>query len=265
MDFSQIGINAAQEDDLTVDKKIVRELPREGIAMIRYVGYIETGKHIPSNPSYNAALKCIHIIELHHPDHMVELEDGTRFPQKMYIHLNKGTTAKSGYRKLFNVMNKACDNKFKHFVQMLGAGFLGEIYHNAGEKDKKYANLHLNGAWSFRKPVMVDVLTNKATPVPIPEPSSDLLGFLWENDAVSDEDVVAMWNSLYIEGERDDKSSKNWIQETIMENIEWEGSRTQALTQEFVQLEETEDKSLSDLAGMAESSPDDTEESDIPF
>jgi len=56
-----------------------------------------------------------------------------------------------------------------------------------------------------------------------------------------------MWESIFIEGEREvekdgkkEMLSKNWIQETVMENIEWEGSVTQALTQEQISLDEPE-------------------------
>lgn len=236
IDFNKLGAEAAQTDDLTQDKAFEKVLPRAGIAMLRYVGYIETGKHIPQNPTYNAALKCIHVFELNHPDHLIELESGDKVPQRMFVHQNKGTTAKSGYRKLFNVMNIACDNKYNHFVQMLGMGFLGEIFINK-HKDKEYANLHLDGAWSLKKPIQTDVLSGQSTPIPIPEAIQDLVGFLWENEAISDDDVVTMWNTLYIKGERENGDSKNWMQNTIMDNVEWEGSRTQSLTQEFVGLD----------------------------
>jgi hypothetical protein len=47
---------------------------------------------------------------------------------------------------------------------------------------------------------------------------------------------------LYIDGTRLDKDnkevSKNWIQELIMQNLEWEGSTCQALTQEHVDLDD---------------------------
>lgn len=253
IDFNKVGAEAAKVDDLTVDKEFERELPRAGVAMVRLVGYIETGKHTPTNPQYKAAYKCILIFELNHPDHLIELEGGEKVPQRSFIHLNKGTTAKSGYRKLFNVLNKACDNKYNHFVQMLGKGFLAEVSHNK-VKDKTYANLHADGAWSFRKPVQQDVLTGASTPIPIPEATQDLLGFLWENDGIQDDDVKTMWDSLFIDGTKDDGSSKNWIQETIMSNIEWEGSRTQSLTQEFIGLdgeEKKEEGALEDLAGYA--------------
>lgn len=261
MDFNKLGAEAASVEDLTVEKTFERELARAGIAMCRLVGYIETGKHLPTNPTYNAAQKCILIFELNHPDHLIELDGGEKVPQRTFIHLNKGRTNKSGYMKLFKIMNLACDNRFNHFIQMLGQGFLADIHHNVSKDGKKtYANLHLDGAWSFRKPVMVNPMDNSITPVPIPEAVQDLTGFLWENDGISDEDVTSMWDSLYIDGEKDNGDSKNWIQGTIQENIEWEGSRTQSLTQDFVGLDEPE-AGVTDLAALAQPEP----KVDVPF
>jgi len=251
LDFNKLGMDAAQSEDLTKSKVFKREIPRAGIAMLRYVGYIETGKHMPKDPTHKPNYKCIHIFELHHPDHLIELEGGTKIPQRMFVHQGKGSTAKSAYRKLFSVMNTAQQGRYNHFIQMMGTAFLADIHHS-DYKDTTYANLQLEGAWSLRAPAMVDVLTNIATPVPIPETSGVILGFLWENDNISDTDYVVMWDSLFIEGVRDDKSSKNWIQETIIDSMEWEGSRLQSLTEEFVSLDEPVEGGESTLGAMAD-------------
>jgi hypothetical protein len=148
-------------------------------------------------------------------------------------------------------MNNALGGKYTHFVEMIGEAFMGTVYHNIsgeGEKAKTYANLDLDGAWSLVAPVQLDVLTNTSSPIPIEELDGLPRAFLWENESIDDETVVAMWNSIYIEGERevDDEKvaggkrtvSKNWMQERIMENLEWEGSTTQALTQEHISLDD---------------------------
>ena len=254
MDFSKIGSSA---DNLTEEKSFERELPRAGVALVRYVAYMETGKHLPKNPTYKAAHKCVHVFELNHPDHMIELDGGEKVPQRVFVHQNIGRTGKSQYMKMFKVMNLACDNRFTHFVQMLGQGFLAEIFHNTSEKKEVYANLHMDGAWSFKKPVMVDVMTKAITPIPIPEAVEELKGFLWENAGITDEDVKSMWDSLFIDGDKDNGESKNWVQLSIMDNIEWEGSRTQSLTQEFVDLEGEVEPSteMEGLAGLAQPDP----------
>ena len=51
-----------------------------------------------------------------------------------------------------------------------------------------------------------------------------------------------MWDSLYIDGTRTDKDgnevSKNWLQELIKKNIEWEGSRLQSLVEEDISIDD---------------------------
>ncbi|QPI17687.1 hypothetical protein vBAmePR8F_gp27 [Alteromonas phage vB_AmeP_R8W] len=248
MDFSKLGTAAAASEDMTQNKTFEREVPKEGVALLRFLSYIELGRHESNNPTHKPALKAILTFELNHPRHMIEI-DGKKVPQTIQVRLNKGMTAKSGFKKLFNVMNKAHGNKYNHFVQMIGLPFLGEIFHNVvGEGDKKqtYANLQDDGGWSLKAPVQVDALAGTEQPIPVPELHGTPTAFLWENENISDEDVKAMWESIYIEGEReveDPKTkekkmvSKNWIQETIKKNIEWEGSVTQALVEDHIDLD----------------------------
>ena len=252
LDFNALGNQAAESEDLTQNKSYERETPRAGAAFVRLLSYIETGRHEPKNPTHKPALRCIFTFELSHPDHKIEI-DGKKVPAKIQIRLNKGSTNKSGYRKLFKVMNQALGEKYTHFAQMIGEAFLAEIYHNTvGEgtdKAQTYANLDLDGAWSFKAPVQKDVINNTETPIPIDELDGTPTVFLWENESIQDAQVVQMWDSILIEGEREDGDkknedgtpkmvSKNWIQELIMSNIEWEGSTTQALTQEHINLDD---------------------------
>lgn len=235
LDFKAIGAQAAESDDLTLNKSFERPLPRKGVALLRLLSYVETGRHESRNPAYKPSLGTILTFELSHVDHLVEF-DGVMQTQQLSIRLGKGGTAKSGYKKLFNVMNAACNNRYNHFIQMIGEAFIGTIYHNeTGEGDKKrtYANLDNAGAWSLVAPVQINAVDNTQTPVPVRELEGEPKAFLWENKTVSDEDYRAMWESIAIEGTRlNDKNeevSKNWIQELIKENIEWEGSVAQAL------------------------------------
>lgn len=249
MDFSKLGTAAAQSEDMTKSQSFEREVPRAGVALLRLRDYIETGRHESANPKYKPALKAMLTFELNHPDHMIEI-DGSKVPAIITVRMNKGATSKSGFKKLFNVMNAAHGNQYNHFVQMIGKSFLGEVFHNTvgeGEKKKTYANLDREGAWSLKAPEQVDAITNTTTPIPVAELDGTPKVFLWENSGVEDSDIIEMWESLYIEGEReiDDSAtkekktiSKNWIQELIMENMEWEGSATQALTQEHITLED---------------------------
>lgn len=242
MDYSAIGMAAAESEDLTVERKTTRELPREGIALLRLVDYIETGRHEAKNPQHKPSLKVLLTFELSHPDHMIEV-DGKKVPQKITVRVNKTYSDKGKYMPLFKAMNRCFGNKFNHFVQMINQPLLGRIYHSEWE-GKKYANLDVDGAWSFTEAVQEDALSGVKTPVPVPELSGTPKVFLWETDGLTDDQIKNMWESIYIDGVRtDDKgkeTSKNWIQETIMANIEWEGSVTQALTQEHISLDDDE-------------------------
>ena len=243
MDYSKLGNAAAESDDLTVSKSFERELPRAGVALLRLRDYIETGRHV-GNTAYKPSLKCMFVFELSHPDHLIEI-DGKKVPSIITVRSNKGATNKSGYKKLFNVMNAAHGNKFKHFAQMIGEAFLGEIVHNKSADGKTtYANLDRDGAWTLKAPEQVDALTNTKTDIPVRELDGTPRVFLWENKGMEDADITEMWESIFIDGEREVEKdgvksmvSKNWIQEIVMANLEWEGSVTQALTQEHVSID----------------------------
>lgn len=257
MDFSKLGRSAAESDDQSQEKSFTRELPAAGPALMRFTGYIETGRHEPKNSTHKPALKTMLIFELSTPKHLIEV-DGKKVPQKFTLRLNKGLTAKSGYKKVFNMMNKAMGGGHTHFFQMLGKPVMGEIFHNdngkEGAEKQTYANLDDNGAYSFKAPQQVDPLTDAITPIPVAEVHGELQGFLWENESMTDEEYVAMWDSLFIEGtrEKDGKEvSKNWIQETIQSNMEWEGSTLQALTEEHLDIDALETGNV-DLSAKAE-------------
>ena len=249
MDFSKIGQAAATSEDMTVNKTFERELPKAGVALCRLLSYVETGRHESTNPTHKPSLRAILTFELSHKKHLIEI-DGKFVPSTVQVRVNKGVTSKSGFRKLFNVMNDACGGDHQHMAEMIGKPFLAEIFHNTvgeGDKAKTYANFDKDGAYSFKEPVRVDLDTEEKTPINVMELHGTPSCFLWENEAITDDVLVAMWESIYIEGTReveDPKTkekkevSKNWIQETIMSNLEWEGSRTQALTQEHIVLDE---------------------------
>ena len=257
LDFSKLGKTAAESDDLTQNKSFEREVPKEGLAFLRLIGYIETGRHKSKNPAYKPALNCQLVFELSHKRHLIDM-DGKMVPQKFTLRLNKGATAKSGYKKVFNQMNKACGGGHTTFFQMMGKPLLGEIFHNIVEKDDTktvYANLDNDGAFSFKAPKQEDAISGDIVAIAIPEVHNEMIGFMWENTSFDDVTYKAMWDSLYIDGTRTDKDnkevSKNWIQELIMKNLEWEGSTCQAITQEHVNLDDI--SGSIDLADAAES------------
>lgn len=252
MDFSKLGNAAAQSDDMSQNKSFERELPKEGACLLRLFGYIELGRFESRTAGHKPAFKCMNLFEISSKKHLIENAEGKKVPQKFTLRMNKGKTAKSGFKKVFNQMNKACGGGMQHMFQMFGMPFMGKIYHNTvGEGDNKvtYANLDNEGAYSFEAPVMEDPLSEdgELKQIPVMELYHEKIGFLWEPDPehISDEEYVEMWDSLFIEGEHEpDKDgkvkSKNWIQETIKENIEWNGSRLQGLVEEDLDISDFE-------------------------
>lgn len=241
MDFNKIGLAATKTDDLTVDVEFERELPVEGTALLRLLGYVELGRHDANNPKYKPSLNCVLTFELNHPKHMIEIDD-KKVPQLIKVYVSKFGGAKSNYKKLFNLMNAAYGNKYTQFIQMVGNAYIGKVTHNTSEDGKKtYANLQdKKTGFTFLPPVMVDPITEEKKVVPVPECHNEPYAFLWNNESVTDDMIKEMWESIYIDGtyEKDGKDvSKNWMQETIMANHEWEGSATQALTQEHVDID----------------------------
>ena len=279
MDFSKLGQAAAATEDMTKNVSFERELPKAGVALLRLLSYVETGRHQPKNPTHKPSLNAILTFELSHPKHLIEI-DGKKVPQTMQVRIKKGKTSKAGSRKLFAKMNTAYDNQYQHFIQFVGKEFMGEIFHNTvGEGDTKatYANLDNDGDWSLKKAETIDAMTEVATPVPVAELHGTPTAFLWEVEDISDEDYQQMWDSIFIEGTREVEDvktkekkevSKNYIQELIKKNIEWEGSRCQALVEDHLELDglETTDNVVSDTnkAALAKSAAV-TEEDDLDY
>ncbi len=256
INYSKLGNKATNSDNQSEDKVFERELPATGATLMRFVGYIETGRHASKKVKYKPSLQVKLIFELNTTKHLIEIE-GKKVPQLFYISLPKGLTAASGYKKIFQQMNTACGGGKTHFFQMLGYPFMGTMYHNDNQKTgadhRVYANLDAQGAYSFTKPEQEDAITEEIKKIPVAEVYGDITGFIWENEDVSDEEYVEMYDNLFIEGtkEKDGKTvSKNWIQELIMSNLDWEGSTLQALVEETVSLDElaTEPLDLKDVA-----------------
>lgn len=258
INYSAIGQAAAQAEDMSKEVSFTRELPKEGPAFLRFNKYIELGRHEGKVAGHRPAIKCIVGFELHHPSHLVEF-DGKKEPGRIEHRVNKGSTSKSGFKKLFNLMNEHSGGGHQSWFSMFGKGFLGRVYHSKSADGKTtYANLDKDKAWSILPLVQEDMLTGDVKPIVIPETKEDQFqGFLWENAEVPDDQYVAMWEGLFIEGTRNNENneevSKNWIQETIMANLEWQGSRLQKLVggDDDIVLDEHETPADT-LAGAAE-------------
>lgn len=250
MDFAKLGAAAAESENVAeaTGGGFERTLPRAGISLLRLREYIELGEHDhKTNPTFKPAKKVLMVFELSHPDHMIEI-NGEKKPQSFFLRLNKTMSDKGKYKPAFDAMNAAHGGTARTFADLIGKAFIGEIVHS---EDGKYANLKGDGSL-LTAPVQVDALTNTTTPVPVPELSGTPRVFFFDNAAIPAELVQEMWDSIYVEGVKDDGSSKNWMQDTIRNSNTWNGSLTQSIV-------ESSDDALAAAVGG------DFDESDVPF
>ena len=253
--MSILDLAQGAEDVVDTNKGGDFQPPREGIALLRLCSYIELGIYAgewKGKPKQNK--KVIVEFELVHPDHKIIGNDGNfRGYHRITVRVNKSGHAKSKYMILFNKLNY--DGKvyikpdtIPSIGKFLKQPFLGTVFHNP-YKEKDYANLDKDGEYSIQAPQMpvmeMGVPTGKYEDIPVPEMNIAAKLFLWESPGMTNLGYHEMWESLKIEGERDDGTSKNWIQNLILsdENIALPGSKAEEL---FVEKGKLSDMKLND-------------------
>ena len=104
--------------------------PPKGLARLRFIGYIELGKHVKKvngKPDKNEDQAWL-IFELGGKGYEPKvLDDGTKIPFRITVKLNKSLNEKATYYKLFKRMNY--EQKATNFIQLLGQPFLGNVGH----------------------------------------------------------------------------------------------------------------------------------------
>lgn len=239
--FQAIGNAAAAEEDHGAIMS--GKPPRAGVAWIRIKGYVEIGVHQGKNTTYAPKPIALVILELNHPDHMKNF-DGVSEPTEITIRISKTHSQNSKFPKFFKSLARALGNHpvtgqpITHLSQAIGMACLGEVYHNKTD-DKVYANLDLEGAWSFKPSKYQDPATGAWQEVAIPELQGAPLLFLMDNVEVNKhpEMVKQMWDSIYIEGTRTSKdaagnekvTSLNYFQELIAKGLNWVTSETKRI------------------------------------
>lgn len=263
ININAIAQAAAVNADLTKTAEFAERKPlAEGACRLRLKEYIELGLHAGSEKFPKPKEKAKVVFEVVSKKHIETDNDGKPLHREITVYVNKGTSAKAGDRKLFNAMNASLGNIYTHFAEMIGKGFAAKITNSEphATSGAVYSNLDEGPkdarTYTFTPPFKVDEdgefeLDDDGVKIGIPMP--ELRGeprlFLWEMEALTDEQILEMWNSIYIEGEWEAKEaadgkaakparSKNVLQEKIMSGLSWEGSRTEGLTQTFVELDE---------------------------
>lgn len=209
--------------------------PPEGLARVRFVGYVEVGtrvKKVQGKP--DAVQHTAHLIfELHGKNYEPkELDDGTKVAPKITVKLNHSLNEKAAYFKLFQRLNY--EGKAKHFSQLLGQGFLANVNHFKFKDDKGkevvIANFRGPDGLTIRPPRVeqMDEETGEVVTksVPVPAALSPLRLFVWN---AAPEHIKPMWDSLYIpgdEGKEGDKEhrTRNIYQKEVKDALNFEGS-----------------------------------------
>lgn len=176
--------------------------PKAGVCHLRFVGYIEVGKHekkfkgVPKTTN-----RVILVFEVSGPNHPPK-EDGS--PHLIVVDENLSLNVKAAFQKLFTRMNYA--GKATHMSELLGNGYLGTIYHRewkgADEKKNIAAELRAKGEpYDVRPPRWDNPATGETNlPIQIAEAKTPLRMFLWDFANIGDT-PLDQWNSLFIEGE----------------------------------------------------------------
>jgi hypothetical protein len=232
---------AETEDQTQVSADFEIRLPPAGKTVGRLIEYIEFGKQpgrpTKQNKNPKPADQVRMLFELCGPKNVrVEKVDGEdkTFADRVSITISKKFSGKAHFKKLFEAMRYGRDN-IKHMAQMLGDAFIIEVIHNeSGDGDKKrtFANIRDNtGTWLLGAPVVEDPIEGTRKKLKVPEATGDMRLFLWNNPNEE------CWDSLFIDGTRTKKNakgeeeevSKNWMQETLLSALNFEGSALQAM------------------------------------
>ena len=189
----------------------------EGNAIARLIWYIETGNHAQKDHK-SGVMKA--------PTPQMKMAFAMFSPNYTQddgspgIIISYDTTIsqseKANATKIFKKMN--WKGTAKHFSQFLTEPFIINI------KQRKDATGKVVGSYVDLKEISAPVEPLSKQPYSCPEVSTDLLKlFMWDTP------TKEMWDSLHIDGTRDDGSSKNWLQEQIMKATNFPGSPIEQL------------------------------------
>ena len=189
----------------------------EGNAIARLIWYIETGNHAQKDHK-SGVMKA--------PTPQMKMAFAMFSPSYTQddgspgIIISYDTTIsqseKANATKIFKKMN--WKGTAKHFSQFLTEPFIINI------KQRKDATGKVVGSYVDLKEISAPVEPLSKQPYSCPEVSTDLLKlFMWDTP------TKEMWDSLYIDGTREDGSSKNWLQEQIMKATNFPGSPIEQL------------------------------------
>lgn len=153
------------------------------------------------------------------PENLFHNEDGT--PNFMGTwDMALGNNEKSKAKRIFDKLNYK--GGARHFAQLLGEGFLipvklVDVPAKSGKPASQRNELDLLNALA-----PFDVVSRQPYPIPAaPDDAYQL--FLWNKPTKEG------WDALHIDGQRDDGTSKNFLQDKILGAVDFMGSPLEAL------------------------------------
>jgi hypothetical protein len=234
-------VNGLEDMTKAKESKEAVLLP-EGPVKLRFVGYIETGKHNTEWQGQPKVSDKVHLVfelsggkdGVYNP---VSDGKGGLIPHTITVPLSKSLSTKANFFKLFQKMNYA--GQATHMVGLLGQAFIGRIRHRKYTLDgKERTALTLRNAddgFSITAPRSENMETGEVAVVEVAKPVSPMQVFIWNSP---DKD---QWNSIFIDGMYDElreegtgkvvrpAGPKNKYQMQIMEAINFKGSPAEVL------------------------------------
>lgn len=210
-----------------------REVAKEGPTRLRFVSYLEVGKHTRKIKGIEKEEDQVQLVfELSGKNHPPREFDGKKYPQTITIKEKRSLNEKANFFKLFSLMN--WEGKATHMAQLLGNDFLGTVSHYKfdGQNGEKVTLAQLRGpsGYTIRSPFLVDPETDQNVRVKVDPVVGGIKAFFW-NTATKDQ-----WDSLFIDGNYDaveakdgkparPAKSKNILQNYIKQANNFKGSK----------------------------------------
>ena len=201
--------------------------PPKGLARLRLVGYIEVGKHTKKGQNGEKVEDQAHLIfELSGKGYEPKEVENKKIPHRITVKLNKSLNEKATYFKLFKRMNY--EQKATSFIQLLGAGFLGNVGHfeipgKDGAAPVVIANFRDDAGNLTIRPPRIEAMDEETgdvvvKPIPVPAPISDQRCFIWEGKP---EWYDKMWPSIFVDN---DEKDGGYYQKLIKSALNFGGS-----------------------------------------
>lgn len=196
-----------------------RRVLETGSYMARFCEYIEKGTQ--KNP-WEAAKPPRAVAELRFAVFPIDEVDGVRKVSETPVFLTTYDQTISNHEKatmkaIYNKMNYRNDATKTHIAMFLGEPFMIGVIKYKNKKEKEANKLDVKLLAPAIDPI-------SGSPYPVPQLEDKFYrAFFW------DMPTQETWDALFIDGQRDDGTSNNFIQEDILKAVDFPGSALEQL------------------------------------